>query len=74
MNKTVIDTCVNAVDIGLQEVHLVLDVTRAAGMEVQQGQTKKYIFFTPPFKVLKRAQDKRIKVVRSESLVNGARF
>ena len=70
MNKTVIDTCVNAVDIGLQEVHLVLDVTRAAGMDLKQGRTTTKNFFTPPFKVLKRAQDRRIKLVRSETLVN----
>jgi len=61
---------VNAVDIGIQEIHLVLDVTRAAG----QGGERKTIFFTPPFKVLKRAQDKRIKLVRSETRIDGASF
>jgi len=68
VNKTVIDTCVNAVDIGLQNVHLVLDVTRASGMKV--GDT--HVFFTPPAKVLNRAQDKHIKLVRSETLINNA--
>jgi len=74
MNQTVIDTCVNAVDIGLKEVHLVLDVTRAAGMDIKDGPTKKHIFFTPPFQVLKRVQDNNINIVRSETLVNGAVF
>jgi len=65
---------VNAVDIGMKEIHLVLDVTRPAGMQVNQGRERTNIFSTPPFKVLKKAQDKRIKLVRSETLINGANF
>jgi hypothetical protein len=51
---------------------MVLDSTRAAGMDVKDTKSDNLIkiFFTPPHKVIQKIREFNIGIVRSETLIN----